>query len=98
MRLGSRVASAGLLALAVAGSVIGSGSAAASSSRVVGHVYVNDNTAGKNTIAGFDRHANGTLTPTSGSPFWVGGAGTGTGLPSSGRVAAHHGWTLSARR
>ena len=30
---------------------------------VVGHVYVNDNTAGTNTVAGFDRHADGTLTP-----------------------------------
>jgi len=30
---------------------------------VVGHVYVNDNTAGTNTIGAFDRHADGTLTP-----------------------------------
>ena len=67
-------------------------------SPVVGHVYVNDNTAGKNTIAGFDRHADGTLTPTSGSPFATGGAGTGTGLAISGRVAAQHGRPLSARR
>ena len=26
---------------------------------VAGHVYVNDNTAGVNTIAAFDRHADG---------------------------------------
>ena len=31
--------------------------ATAASSPVVGHVYVNDNTAGHNTIAVFDRHA-----------------------------------------
>ena len=30
---------------------------------MIGHVYVNDNTAPANTIAGFDRHADGTLTP-----------------------------------
>jgi hypothetical protein len=28
----------------------------------VGHVYVNDNTAGTNTIAGYDRQSNGALT------------------------------------
>ena len=32
-------------------------------SPIVGHVYVNDNTAGTNTIGAFDRHADGTLTP-----------------------------------
>ena len=42
---------------------------------MIGHVYVNDNTVGVNTIAGFDRHANGTLTPEAGSPFRAGGAG-----------------------
>jgi 6-phosphogluconolactonase (cycloisomerase 2 family) len=44
---------------------------------VVGHVYVNDNTAPVNTVAGFDRHADGTLTALPGSPFVVGGSGTG---------------------
>ncbi len=34
-----------------------------------GHVYVNDNTSGTNTIGAFDRHADGTLTPEAGSPF-----------------------------
>jgi 6-phosphogluconolactonase len=46
-------------------------------SQVVGHVYVNDNTAGANTIAAYDRHADGTLTAVPGSPFETGGAGTG---------------------
>jgi hypothetical protein len=44
---------------------------------VVGHVYVNANTVRENTIAAFDRHADGVLTPLPGSPFTAGGAGTG---------------------
>ena len=50
--------------------------------RVVGHTYVNDNSAGANTVAGFDRHADGSLTPIPGSPFSAGGAGLGHGLGS----------------
>jgi 6-phosphogluconolactonase (cycloisomerase 2 family) len=53
---------------------------------VVGQLYVNDNTAGVNTVAGFDRHANGSLTPISGSPFAIGGAGTGHGVASQGSL------------
>jgi 6-phosphogluconolactonase len=53
---------------------------------VVGHLYVNDNTAPVNTIAGFDRHADGTLTPIPGSPFATGGAGTGAGIGSQGSL------------
>ena len=60
--------------------------ASAAASRVDGHVYVDDNTTGTNTIAAFDRHADGTLTPQPGSPFVAGGAGTGTGLASQGAV------------
>ena len=55
-------------------------------SPVVGHVYVNDNTAGSNTIGAFDRHADGTLTREAGSPFTAGGAGTGAGLASQGAL------------
>jgi len=55
-------------------------------SRVVGHVYVDDNTAGANTIAGFDRHADGSLTAEPGSPFTAGGEGTGSGLASQGAI------------
>jgi 6-phosphogluconolactonase len=54
--------------------------------RVVGHVYVNDNTAGANTIAGYDRHADGSLTAIPGSPFPTGGAGTGAGIGSQGAL------------
>jgi 6-phosphogluconolactonase len=59
---------------------------AAGASPVVGHVYVNDNTAGTNTIGAFDRHADGALTPEAGSPFAAGGAGTGAGLASQGAI------------
>jgi 6-phosphogluconolactonase len=74
----------GLAPIAV-GAAIAAGSASAASS-VVGHVYVNDNTAGVNTIAAFDRHADGTLTPVPGSPFAAGGAGTGAGIGSQGAL------------
>jgi hypothetical protein len=53
---------------------------------VTGHVYVNDNTAGTNTIAGFERHSDGSLTPLSGSPFAAGGSGTGTIVGSQGAL------------
>jgi 6-phosphogluconolactonase len=55
-------------------------------SPTVGNVYVNDNTAGENTIAGFARHADGSLTPLPGSPFAAGGAGTGIGTGSQGAL------------
>ncbi|MFZ0971637.1 MAG: beta-propeller fold lactonase family protein [Solirubrobacteraceae bacterium] len=55
-------------------------------SRVVGHVYVDDNTTGVNTIAAFDRRADGSLTAEPGSPFTAGGAGTGSGLASQGAI------------
>jgi tetrahydromethanopterin S-methyltransferase subunit E len=71
----------GLLALAGAAATIAAGSASAASD-VVGHLYVNDNTAGTNTIAAFDRHADGSLTALQGSPFAAGGAGTGAGIGS----------------
>ena len=83
----------GMILLAAAAAVAaavtaapGTASAAAGASPVVGHVYVNDNTAGTNTIAVFDRHADGTLTPHAGSPFAAGGAGTGAGLASQGAL------------
>ena len=53
---------------------------------IVGHVYVNDNTAPANTIGAFDRHANGQLTPTPGSPFPTGGGGAGTIIGSQGSL------------
>jgi 6-phosphogluconolactonase (cycloisomerase 2 family) len=75
----------------VAASVVVVGGAGAApggphASRVVGHVYVNDNTAPLNTVAGFDRHADGTLTAMPGSPFAVGGSGTGQPDASQGSL------------
>lgn len=60
------------------------GVVAAAESPIVGHVYVNNNTAGENTVGGFDRHADGSLTPIDGSPFATGGAGTGSPFGSAG--------------
>jgi 6-phosphogluconolactonase len=77
----SFAAAAALAAVPVAASA-----SATNWSPVVGHVYLNDNTVGTNTIGAFDRHANGTLTPESGSPFSAGGAGTGAGLASQGAL------------
>jgi 6-phosphogluconolactonase len=75
-----------LAAAAVAAAAVPAAATAAQASPVVGHVYVNDNTAGTNTIGAFDRHADGTLTPEAGSPFSAGGAGTGAGLSSQGAL------------
>jgi 6-phosphogluconolactonase len=55
-------------------------------SPVIGHVYVDDNTAGTNTIGAFDRHIDGSLSPEAGSPFAAGGAGTGAGIASQGAI------------
>ena len=86
MRVFRRVAvTISLLVLGAAMTTAGAGRASAATN-VVGHLYVNDNTAGTNTIAAFDRHADGTLTPLHGSPFTAGGAGTGTGIGSQGAL------------
>jgi 6-phosphogluconolactonase len=61
---------------------------AGTASPVVGFTYVNDNTAVANTVAGFDRHADGSLTPIPGSPFAIGGAGLSAGLASQGAIQA----------
>jgi hypothetical protein len=80
-----------LLAFAVAAAVGTTGGAAASppapqASSVVGHVYVNDNTAPVNSVAGYDRHADGSLTVMAGSPFAVGGSGAGQPDASQGSL------------
>ena len=78
-RFGVLAALASVVAAFAAGGV-------SAASDVVGQLYVNDNTAGVNTVAGFDRHADGSLTPISGSPFAIGGAGTGHGVASQGSL------------
>jgi len=84
-----------LLGLGVAGSIAVAGSATAVATGDghgcgdgyrCGYVYVNDNTTGTNTIAGFLRHPDGSLTPLPGSPFPAGGAGTGSGIGSQGAL------------
>jgi 6-phosphogluconolactonase len=85
-RLTRLVSAAGLgavIAAAVAGFSFG-----ASAAGGVTHVYVNDNTFGVNTVAGFQRNADGTLTALAASPFAAGGAGTGTIIGSQGSLQA----------
>jgi 6-phosphogluconolactonase len=81
-RLSRSLGLASAVAAMVMSLTIGAVSAAGSPS--VGHVYVNNNTSGENTIAGFDRHADGSLTSIAGSPFAAGGAGTGAPFGSAG--------------
>ena len=81
-RLARLVALGGTVAALLVG--LTAGTVAAGGSPVVGHVYVNNNTAARNTVAGFDRHADGSLTTLAGSPFDAGGAGTGQPFGSAG--------------
>ncbi|HEX3964284.1 MAG TPA: beta-propeller fold lactonase family protein [Trebonia sp.] len=76
----------GSLALAAAAVIPVSTSASTGASPVVGHTYVDGNTTPVNTIDGFARHADGSLTPLAGSPFTAGGAGLGAGLASQGAI------------
>ncbi len=90
MRLRTRfVAAACLLTLVAAAWFTGFyhvSAAARVLGHVVGHVYVDDNTAGVNTIGAFNRLADGTLVPMPGSPFRAGGAGTGRSIGSQGAL------------
>jgi 6-phosphogluconolactonase len=76
----------GLAAAAATAAVPTSASASTVTSPVVGYTYVDGNTAPANTIDGFARHADGSLTPLAGSPFSAGGAGLGSGLASQGAI------------
>ena len=82
MRVAPRLIGIGALSAAM----LVFGSASSSASDVTGHVYVNENTAGTNKIAAYDRHADGSLTPAPGSPFNAGGQGTGTIVGSQGAL------------
>src|SRR6266511_634079 len=79
------LAALAVLMLLTTTSIAGTASAAPSTD-LAGHVYVNNNSAGVNTVSGFDRHADGTLSPMARSPFVVGGAGTGTITGSQGAL------------
>src|SRR5436305_11795396 len=103
MNKGERMrTTARVLMMAASLSVLAALPAVASAQRgdpspVVGYVYVNDNSAPANTIAGFARHADRTLTSLPGSPFATGGGGTGSGIGSQGALqSADHGRYLLA--
>jgi hypothetical protein len=94
MKLMTRISAASVLAgLAITASAAAAGSATAQAAgggcgyrSACGYVYVNDNTTGTNTIAGFSRQADGRLTPLPGSPFRAGGTGTGSAIGSQGAL------------
>jgi 6-phosphogluconolactonase len=95
----SACACAGAAAVALAAPALASAKRprAAAGSPVAGYVYTNDNTATTNTVAGFARHLDGSLTALPGSPFAAGGAGAGHGNTSQGSiVSAGHGRFLLA--
>src|ERR1700733_7246588 len=98
MRLRTRA----LLAVGIAGALVAPAAASAHTfhgghhgfggrSGVPGYVYVNDNTATSNTVAGFRRWPDGSLTPLPGSPFATGGGGTGTLVGSQGSLQSAFG-------
>jgi DNA-binding beta-propeller fold protein YncE len=72
--------------LSLLGAATAASASTASPSTVVGYTYLDGNTAAANTIDGFARHADGSVTPLPGSPFAAGGAGLGTGLASQGPI------------
>jgi 6-phosphogluconolactonase len=76
--IGLAAASAAVVTSLTAGATLAAGSP------TIGHVYVNNNTVGRNTVAAFNRHADGSLTTIAGSPFDAGGAGTGAPFGSAG--------------
>jgi 6-phosphogluconolactonase len=89
MRTRIWLAAGGSLLTATIG-LLGPAAAASASttSPVVGYTYIDGNTATANTVDGFARHADGSVTPLPGSPFAAGGAGLGTGLASQGAIQA----------
>ena len=93
MQMSTRLAAGGMAAaaaLSVSGVSVASAANADAGSPVVGHAYVNGNTAGTNTVDVLDRHADGSLTQAAGSPVPIGGAGLGAGLGSQGAIEATH--------
>jgi 6-phosphogluconolactonase len=77
--------------VALPGAALASGGPGATAPSA-GHVYLDGNTTGGNTVVAYDRAPDGSLTPTPGSPFAVGGAGLGAGLGSEGAIqVADHG-------
>jgi hypothetical protein len=81
-------AGGGLIAAAIGILGVPAVASASPPSPVVGYTYIDGNTATANTIDGYARHADGSLTALPGSPFAAGGAGLGTGLASQGAIQA----------
>jgi 6-phosphogluconolactonase len=89
MRKRTWLAMGGSLLTATIG-LLGPAAAASASpaAPVVGYTYIDGNTGTANTVDGFARHADGSVTPLPGSPFTIGGAGLGAGLASQGAIQA----------
>ena len=81
---------AGASLLVASLSVVGAAASATAdtASPVTGYTYIDGNTVTANTIDGYARHADGSLTPLAGSPFAAGGVGLGAGLASQGAIQA----------
>ena len=87
MRLLSRMSvPVALLAAALAGPAAASADSGHGRHHDRDYVYLNDNPAAANTIAGFARNADGSLTALPGSPFAAGGGGLGASLGSQGAI------------
>ena len=85
----SLVCRVGMLALpAVAAGMVAGTPVSAAAATHGNHVYVNDNTAGVNTVAAFTVQSDGSLSPVPGSPFATGGAGKGAIVGSQGSIQA----------
>jgi 6-phosphogluconolactonase len=90
MRTARTLLAAGASLVVASIGLFGSAGAASAStaSPVVGYTYIDGNTATANTVDGYARHADGSLTALAGSPFAAGGVGLGTGLASQGAIQA----------
>ena len=87
MRLLSRMSvPVALLAAALAGPPAASADSGHGRHHDRDYVYLDNNPAAANTIAGFTRNADGSLTALPGSPFAAGGAGLGASLGSQGAI------------
>src|ERR1019366_8500639 len=75
-----------LLAVALAGPAAASAGSGHGRHHARDYVYLDDNPAAANTIAGFVRNADGSLTALPESPFAAGGVGLGASLGSQGAI------------
>src|ERR1700674_2039136 len=91
MRLLSRMSiPVALLTAALAGPAAASADGGHARHHDRDYVYLDDNPAGANTIAGYARNADGSLTALPGSPFAAGGLGLGGSLGAPGAIQVAH--------